>query len=497
MRPGVYVTETFLPTPVPESSPSLAAGAMIAQLPSGLTGPTLITSWFQFTRLFGPMRRDYPATFAANSFFRSGGRELFVTRVIREDAARADVDLIASDGESAYITFEAKSPGAYGNDIRIRLTPTPAGKHNIEVLQEFGLPGEDSDDLVVESYRNVDLTRNNTEIVDMLNVRSRYIRAIWPASEDELSLPTSLSILTLSGGTDGTTAADLTWSDAIESLRTTGRQLVVFSPGMTDLDVIAEMIAFAEDTSSFVVLDTEADIEPDTAITFAENVADSVSFVGTTQSATYAAVYYPHLWMPDSTSRSRDAIVKVAPSGSVAGMILGTDVTVGPFKAPAGIRATLNGAVAIERELTSQDLDALNNDTVPVNAIRVLPGTGPVVMGARTLDQAFSSRYVNIRRSMSFLNREMKRLLEFALFENNDSRLWERIRTTLGVYLTTYWQAGGLRGASPEQAFYIKVDRENNPPVDTQNGIVNVEVGVALQYPAEFIKIRLTQQTLS
>lgn len=497
MRPGVFVTETFLPTPVPESSPSLAAGAMVAQLPSGLTGPTLITSWFQFTRLFGPMRRDYPATFAANAFFRSGGRELFVARVLREDAVKASVDLIASDGESAYLTFEAKSPGAYGNDIRVRITPTPAGKHNIEILQEFGLPDNTSDDLVVETYRNVDLTRNTTEIVDMLNVRSRYVRVIWPPSADALSLPSSFSILSLSGGSDGTTQADLTWSNAIESLRSTNRQLVIFSPGQTDINVLSQMIAFAEDTSSFVVIDTEANIDSATAISYAAEVADTASFANSTQSATYGAVYYPHLWVSDPTSRSRDAIVKVAPSGSVAGMILGTDVSVGPFKAPAGVRATLSGAIALEKELTSAELDALNNDNTPVNAIRSLPGVGPVVMGARTLDQSYSSRYVNIRRSMSFLNREMKRLLQFALFENNDEKLWERIRLTIGNYLTSYWQAGGLRGLNAESAFYVKVDRENNTPSDIQGGIVNVEVGVALQYPAEFIKIRLTQQTLS
>ena len=116
-------------------------------------------------------------------------------------------------------------------------------------------------------------------------------------------------------------------------------------------------------------------------------------------------------------------------------------------------------------------------------------------MGARTLDQSKSTRYVNIRRTLLFLNREMKSRLEFALFRNNDTLLWTQMRTVLDVFLSGFWEAGGLRGGLKAQAYYIKIDRENNTANDIANGVVNVEVGVALQYPAEFIKVKLTQQT--
>jgi phage tail sheath protein FI len=197
----------------------------------------------------------------------------------------------------------------------------------------------------------------------------------------------------------------------------------------------------------------------------------------------------------DTTSRSRDAIRLIGPSGAVAGMYLNTDVTTGVFKAPAGLQATLPGVVALGRSLTTAELDSMNNNVSPVNAIRVVAGTGPVVMGARTLDQSKSTRYVNIRRTLLYLDRELKSRLEFALFQNNDANLWGRMRTTIDVFLDGFWGAGGLRGATKQQAFYVKIDGENNTASDIANGIVNVEVGIALQYPAEFIKIKLTQQT--
>jgi phage tail sheath protein FI len=86
-------------------------------------------------------------------------------------------------------------------------------------------------------------------------------------------------------------------------------------------------------------------------------------------------------------------------------------------------------------------------------------------------------------------------LTQFALFENNDSKLWARIRSSVGVFLTGYLNQGGLRGDTPAQAFYVKCDAENNPQADVLNSQVNIEIGVALQYPAEFVVITLSQNT--
>jgi phage tail sheath protein FI len=138
------------------------------------------------------------------------------------------------------------------------------------------------------------------------------------------------------------------------------------------------------------------------------------------------------------------------------------------------------------------------NGTVvtPVNAIRNVPGAGIVVMGARTLLQdGTANRYVNTRRSLIFLNKSLKDLTEFALFENNDERLWTQLRSVLTVFLNGYWNQGGLRGETSAQAFFVKCDAENNPDDSIAQGEVHIEVGVALQYPAEFVVITLSQKT--
>ena len=85
----------------------------------------------------------------------------------------------------------------------------------------------------------------------------------------------------------------------------------------------------------------------------------------------------------------------------------------------------------------------------------------------------------------------------FAIFENNDERLWGNINGTITSFLNEYRNEGGLRGVTPSQAFFVKCDAENNPASSIANGEVHIQVGVALQYPAEFIVIDLSQKTLN
>jgi phage tail sheath protein FI len=65
------------------------------------------------------------------------------------------------------------------------------------------------------------------------------------------------------------------------------------------------------------------------------------------------------------------------------------------------------------------------------------------------------------------------------------------------VFLSEYKNQGGLRGANNAQAFFIKCDAENNTATTIANGEVHIQVGVALQYPAEFIVIDLSQKTIN
>jgi hypothetical protein len=246
----------------------------------------------------------------------------------------------------------------------------------------------------------------------------------------------------------------------------------------------------------FAVIETDAGLDVNGAI-------DAAAAITTKSSR--AAVYYPHIYIKDPLGRSGNSVRNIGPSGAVVGIYLATDTRIGPFKSPAGIDAKVADALAIERAFTSIELDALNSGykttgttTSPtvVNAIRNVPGAGVVVMGARTLLQDGSAnRYINMRRSLTYLEKRLNDLASFAVFENNDEKLWARLITNLGTFLNDYRNQGGLRGTTIEQSYYIKCDSENNTAASIAAGEVHVEIGVALEYPAEFVVINLSQKT--
>jgi phage tail sheath protein FI len=144
-------------------------------------------------------------------------------------------------------------------------------------------------------------------------------------------------------------------------------------------------------------------------------------------------------------------------------------------------------------KLTNAELDSLNSAVAPVNAIRFIPGSGIVVMGARTLKAGLIDKYIPVRRTLVYLRKSLTDLTEFAIFEPNDATLWRRITNTVSAFLTDFWSQGGLRGTLPSEAFFVKCDSETNPLAKVDNGEVNLEVGVALQRPAEFVIIKIGQ----
>jgi phage tail sheath protein FI len=245
----------------------------------------------------------------------------------------------------------------------------------------------------------------------------------------------------------------------------------------------------------FLVVETAAGLDADQALSASGDLVES----------SRAAVYYPHVFIKDPVGRSGGAIRKVGPSGAVAGQFLATDRKVGPFKAAAGVEARVYDAIALERAFSPAELDALNSgiNTLGVrtgknvvNAIRNLPGAGIVIMGARTLKQdGTANRYINMRRSLTYIEKRLHDLAQFAVFENNTEKLWARLITVLGSFLNDYRNQGGLRGTTLEQSFYIKCDGENNTSASIAAGEVHVEIGVALEYPAEFVVINLSQKT--
>lgn len=229
----------------------------------------------------------------------------------------------------------------------------------------------------------------------------------------------------------------------------------------------------------FVILDTPSGLSTQGALTHRSQLSSGKG---------YAALYYPWIQV---TNPVGSGLVLVPPSGHIAGTYVRSDATRGVHKAPAN--EPLRGAVGLERKLIAEDQGLLNEQGI--NVLRSFPGEGIVVWGARTLALGSSIwRYVNVRRLMLFIEESLQQGTRFAVFEPNDLALWQTLKRQVTEFLTRVWRDGALFGATPDQAFRVRIDEELNPTAQRALGQLVIEVVVYPVTPAEFIIFRVIQQ---
>lgn len=201
------------------------------------------------------------------------------------------------------------------------------------------------------------------------------------------------------------------------------------------------------------------------------------------------AVYWPWIVVaPLPRHRSKGACT-VPPCGHVAGVYARIDASVGRHKAPAN--EVLEGAFDVDDSVDDDTLADLNDDGA--NSLRVLPGRGVRIWGARSLSSLPAWRYVNVRRVVLGLARWAELGLRDLVMETNQPALWERIRQRVGSHCLARYREGALQGDTPEEAYFVKCDAETNPPESCDQGRVVCEVGLAITTPAEFIVVQLVQ----
>jgi hypothetical protein len=228
----------------------------------------------------------------------------------------------------------------------------------------------------------------------------------------------------------------------------------------------------------------------------ASNYAAALSTMGVTSidsSSSYVASYVPWVVIPHPTQVG--SAIAIPPGGAVCGVMARIDATVGPHRAPAGIIAGIANAIGVQTKFTDTELGDLNSRNL--NVIRSVVGSGICVMGARTRKGYGPDRYISARRVLINLKEALRRSTQYAIFENNDERLWSSLKITADNILRPMWERGGLRGRVASEAYFILCDASINTPSVIASGEVRMQVGVALEYPAEFVVIRITQITAS
>jgi phage tail sheath protein FI len=192
-----------------------------------------------------------------------------------------------------------------------------------------------------------------------------------------------------------------------------------------------------------------------------------------------------------------NTLTSCPPSGAIAGVYALIDNQRGVWKSPANV--SLNSVIGPEVNFDLSDTDSLNVDAVAgksINAIRAFAGKGTLVWGARTLAGNDNEwRYVSVRRFFNMVEESVKKSTYWAVFEPNDANTWVKVRGMIENYLIQKWREGALAGATPKDAFFVRCGLGVTMNAqDILEGRMNVEIGMAVVRPAEFIILKFSHK---
>jgi hypothetical protein len=184
------------------------------------------------------------------------------------------------------------------------------------------------------------------------------------------------------------------------------------------------------------------------------------------------------------------------PAAAMAGIYTSVDNWRGVWKAPANIALSrvISPAISIDHQMQEELNVPLFGKAIC--AIRTFIGEGNLVWGARTLDgNSQDWRYINVRRTMIFLEQSIHFGIKAYVFEPNNANTWSLLNSLMSNFLTNIWKEGGLMGSSPKEAFSVAVGLGTTiTATDILEGILRVSVKVAVTHPEEFLEVTFEQK---
>lgn len=499
--PGVYVQEvpgdmkTILGVPT-------SITTFIGRAKRGpVNEPISIYTFGEYESKFGGLWINSTMSFAVRDFFLNGGSQAIIVRLIH--GATVSKYELPTSSPSRKLKIVAANPGTWGEKLHFLID------HNTKEdpdSSRFNLTVAEGDGQT-ETFMNVSTRKTDSLYLPIvLEQQSEFIRISKTSGTydcpdirpNETSTPNT--ICATNRGSDGT---DLTVKEYISEGMKNDKQglwalekadlfnllcIPPFSP-FCDIatDLIDTAVNYCTERRAFMIIDPPIGW---TSSALARSGLES--YPGT--SSSNAALYFPRLKQPNPL---KDGLIEeFVPCGAIAGVIARTDAQSGVWKVPAGQKINLIGVADLSVSLTDDENRVLN--TLGINCLRRLPGSGSVVWGARTLQGADSHasewKYLPVRRTALYIEDSLNRSLKWVVFEPDDEPLWSQIRLNAGAFMHNLFIQGAFQGMAPKDAYFVKCDRETTTQNDINLGIVTILVGFAPLNPAEFVILRIQQK---
>lgn len=460
--------------------------------------PVRIKSFGEYEHHFGGLWSNSTMSYAVQQYFLNGGKDAEIVRVVN-DAKNAVLRLPAAAG---FLILDAANPGKWGNNLRVVVD------HATDDMSDTDLFNLTIDELDVnndiirsEVFRKISIDNNSPRFVDQVLSRdSELVIVSTSATERPDEGTTFVSDIDLASDGNAIGAEEISCGHDLET-----EQHGLWALEKTNLFNLLNIPPFdrSTDVASATLSSALAYCKVRRAVLLVDAPMSWNSVIDALDSDTgiksvitrdgNAAIFFPYLRIHDPLQNN--TLTNIPPCGAVAGIYARTDSSHGVWKAPAGNEANLRGISELSLELTADESGQLN--ATGINCLRFFPNSGFVVWGARTLvgiDNHMSEwKYVPVRRLALYIEESLSRGTQWVVFEPNAESLWSMIRRIIDIFMNILFRQGAFQGSSPEDAYFIKCDRETTNQHDINRGIVNILIGFAPLKPTEFVIIKLQQ----
>lgn len=458
-------------------------GAIVLTAERGPTTVTTVRSKRQLASLYGTATPDNPQLYAAQRFMRYG-RSLTVLRMTL-DATTATADIMDITGTGIVCTIESANPGAWGNDIGIKISDPIRLDPNIPdlfVLEVFE-KGERVERFEVSRDVNVRNGFGNAMFIeDVINERSRYIIVEDQAgvAGDYERTGAGSTGTSLTGGADDTGAVPISdvvdaWVNEFKNEELVDADILI-QGGWGDESIQAAMIEVAEDRSNCrAILDVPEFINDDVSLMI--NWRETTMGVSTNKAALYGG------WIRVYDS-NQNREVMIPPSGDVAGLIVNTFQNFEPWDAVAGMRRGVINGLGVSKIFSEAERDDLY--LAGINPVTTYGGVSAVIWGQKTLQKEASALdRLNVINSVMWMTDRMKNALSPFIFEPNNQFVRDNINYILTQFLEGVLTRGGLYD------FRVDTESSNTPQVIDQNQLI-VDIWIKPIRAVEYIRLNVT-----
>ncbi len=412
---------------------------------------------------------------SADAFFREGGANLYISRVVGPTPTFGGLAVPAAAGTACTLTAAYVGPGSAAINVVVNNTGAA-----------YTITLQDGSGNVLATSPSLSNTTPKTDLIAWAATTG-----IVTATDGNSSLPKTAVATPLSAGVDDHANATITnWTNALNLGFGQGLgpgQVMAPNQSNTNLAGIWSALALHAQSNNRIAL-----LDGKDGNTATQAIAEVTTAALSSAVLSYCGIWAGNLLIPGITSGTTRAI---SPSPVVAALCARADVRGNPNIAAAGSGFPLAYVSGLNTTYTNPltgDIALLNGSGINVFAVQfgTLQNFGFVSAVAVPTTDAIYWQLSHGRLRMAIINNATVVSQPFVFSQiDGQGQTISAFGGALGGMLLNFLKAGALYGVSANDAFSVDVGSTTNTPASLSAGLLQANLAVRMSPFAQLVKI--------